>query len=299
MTFERDFSRYEFDRFAHPSLEEFSVASEQSGIHSISYGDGNLDLYIEDRHAETTLVVFHAAVPPRVNSYPVFQGLSITRSLDCNLIFVSDPALELGTNLGWYGGDINRRLQQDLPSVLSAAIASFESHEHLSFFGPSGGGFASLYFSHQFPGSWAIPMNPQTDISKYSETAVNAYLGAAWARNDIMSAPFEHQIIDLYKEQFTNNVLYVQNLGDRTHVPKYLIPFLEATNKDRERTAVFSGEWGLGHKPAPGKVLTKIFQDVISSGGNWDYILKLQDADSTSTPEEISARSLEYIKSFQ
>ena len=34
-------------------------------------------------------------------------------------------------------------------------------------------------------------------------------------------------------------------------------------------------------------------------GGNWDYILKLQDADSTSTPEEISARSLEYIKSFQ
>ena len=79
MTFERDFSRYEFDRFAHPSLEEFSVASEQSGIHSISYGDGNLDLYIEDRHAETTLVVFHAAVPPRVNTYPVFQGLSITR----------------------------------------------------------------------------------------------------------------------------------------------------------------------------------------------------------------------------
>ena len=55
MTFERDFSRYEFDRFAHPSLEEFSVASEQSGIHSISYGDGNLDLYIEDRHAETTI----------------------------------------------------------------------------------------------------------------------------------------------------------------------------------------------------------------------------------------------------
>ena len=299
MTFERDFSRYEFDRFAHPSLEEFSVASEQSGIHSISYGDGNLNLYIEDRHAETTLVVFHAAVPPRVNTYPVFQGLSITRSLDCNLIFVSDPVLELETNLGWYGGDINRRLQQDLPSVLSAAIASFESHEHLSSSRSIWRRIRVPVFLTSIPGILGNPHESTEDISKYSETAVNAYLGAAWARNDIMSAPFEHQVIDLYKEQFTNNVLYVQNLGDRTHVPKYLIPFLEATNEDRERTAVFSGEWGLGHKPAPGKVLTKIFQDVISSGGNWDYILKLQDADSTSTPEEISARSLEYIKSFQ
>ena len=126
MTFERDFSRYEFDRFAHPSLEEFSVASEQSGIHSISYGDGNLDRSLHRRQAcRNDASGFHAAVPPRVNTYPVFQGLSITRSLDCNLIFVSDPVLELETNLGWYGGDINRRLQQDFPSVLSAAIASF------------------------------------------------------------------------------------------------------------------------------------------------------------------------------
>ncbi|NMF31964.1 hypothetical protein HF851_06690 [Corynebacterium ammoniagenes] len=299
MTFERDFSRYQFDRFAHPSIDDFTVATKQSGIHSIGYGDGNLDLYIEQRAAKTTIVVFHAAVPPRVNTYPVFQGLSITRNLDCNLIFVSDPVLELNTNLGWYGGDRQRRLQEDLPQVLNAVLQSFESHQQLVFFGPSGGGFASLYYSLQFPGSWAIPMNPQTDISKYSEKAVHAYLDAAWDGATLESATFEHQVIDLYQETFPNNILYIQNLGDRTHVPKYLVPFLEATNENRSRTAVFTGEWGLGHKPAPGKVLTSIFRDVISSGGDWDSILKLRDADSTSTPEEISARSIEYIKSFQ
>lgn len=299
MTFDRDFSHYNFDRFTHSSINAFKVTSEQSGIHSIKYGQGNLDLYVENRNARTTLVVFHAAVPPRVKTYPVFQGLSITRNIDCNLIFVSDPVLELGTNLGWYSGDALRNLQKDLPVVLHCVLESFDTHEHLVFFGPSGGGYASLFYSLQFPGSWAIPMNPQTDISKYSENAVNAYLNAAWSNISIGKADFEHNLVDLYREHFPNKVLYVQNLGDRTHVPKYLIPFLTSTSENRANTAVFAGEWGLGHKPAPGKILTRIFRDVISSGGDWDYILKLQDADSTSTAGEISARSLSYIKSFQ
>src|SRR5699024_5181109 len=173
------------------------------------------------------------------------------------------------------------------------------SHEHLAFFGPSGGGYASLFYSLQFPGSWAIPMNPQTDISKYSEKAVNAYLDAAWEGTPIEKADFAHNVIELYEQDFPNKVLYVQNLGDRTHVPKYLVPFLNATSENRANTAVFAGEWGLGHKPAPGKFLTKILRDVVSSGGDWDYMLKLQDADSTSSPEEISRCILEYIQFFQ
>ena len=69
-------------------------------------------------------------------------------------------------------------------------------------------------------------MNPQTDISKYSETAVNAYLGKLLGQEMTLCLPhLSTRVIDLYKEQFTNNVLYVQNLGDRYHVPKYLIPF--------------------------------------------------------------------------
>ncbi|MFH0411408.1 hypothetical protein ACG98H_04760 [Corynebacterium sp. L4756] len=299
MTFDRDFSRYDFERFTHSSIEDFKVAAEQSGIHSIKYGKGNLDLYVENKEKKTTLVVFHAAVPPRVKTYPVFQGLSITRTLDCNLIFVSDPVLELDTNLGWYGGDATRKLQDDLPNVLRSTLKAFDAHEHLAFFGPSGGGYASMFYSLQFPGSWAIPMNPQTDISKYSEQAVNAYLDAAWDSMPIEKADFEHNLINLYQKNFPNKILYIQNLGDRTHVPKYLVPFLNATLENRTDTAVFAGEWGLGHKPAPGKVLTKIFRDVVSSGGDWDYILKLQDADSTSSATEISTRSLEYIQSFQ
>lgn len=174
MTLERDFSRYDFRRFDHASIDEFAISNEQSGIHSIKYGNGNLDLLIDYRESKTTFVIFHAAVPPRVDSYPVFQGLSVTRNLDCNLIFVSDPVLELGTNLGWYGGDTQRQLQNDLPRVIQTVLDAFATHEYLAFFGPSGGGFASLYYSHQFPGSWAIPMNPQTDISKYSAKAVGA-----------------------------------------------------------------------------------------------------------------------------
>lgn len=299
MTLERDFSRYDVRRFDHSSIGKFAISKEQSGIHSIKYGDGNLDLYVDFRGSKTTFVIFHAAVPPRVESYPVFQGLSVTRNLDCNLIFVSDPVLELGTNLGWYGGDSKRQLQCDLPKVIQTVLGAFDTHENLVFFGPSGGGYASLFFSHQFPGSWAIPMNPQTDITKYSTKAVDAYMDAAWNGTSIEQAPFEHQILDRYEQSFPNKVLYVQNLGDRTHIPKYLVPFLNATKENRASTAVFAGEWGLGHKPAPGKFLSQVFHNVIDSEGVWEFILSLEAADSTSTANQISAVSTDYIRSIQ
>lgn len=298
MAYERELSRYNFDHFTHASLSSFAQENEQPGIHSIQYGIGNLDLYVENRNAKTTLVLFHAAVPSRINTYPVFQGFKVTQELDCNLIFVSDPVLELNTNLGWYGGDHQRRLQVDLPKVLNEVLTRFDSHEHLVFFGPSGGGFASLYYSRLFPGSWAIPMNPQTDISKYGPRAVNAYVNAAWRGMSIEKAPFDHRIVDLYQQDFPNYIIYVQNLGDRTHVPNHLLPFLEATEENRERVALFAGKWGLGHKPAPGRILSRIFQKVVSSNGDWNSIVNLPGADVTSTVSEVSAHSLEYIKSF-
>lgn len=299
MTFERDFSRYDAQQFEHSSVEDFSISKEQSGIHSICYGNGHLDFYVEYRAAATTFVIFHDAVPPRVETFPVFQGLSVTRNLVCNLIFVSDPVLERGTNLGWFGGDQDRKLQEVLPATLQTILNEFETHERLVFFGPSGGGFASLFYSHHFPGSWAIPMNPQTDISKYSEKAVGAYMKAAWNDVAIQDAPFEHEIISRYQKSFPNKILYVQNLGDRTHIPKYLVPFLDATKEHREHTAVFTGEWGLGHKPAPGKFLAQVFREVINSNGDWNKILGLPEADNSSTSAEISAASTAYIQSLQ
>ncbi|AQS73276.1 hypothetical protein [Corynebacterium ammoniagenes] len=298
MAFERALSRYDINHFTHPSLNALTIEASQPGIHSIKYGSGNLDFYVENKDAKTTLVLFHAAVPPRVNTYPVFQGLTITQNLKCNLIFVSDPVLEMNTNLGWYAGDTLRRLQDDLPKALSKVLTNFRSHEHLVFFGPSGGGFAALYYSRLFPGSWAISMNPQTDISKYSPRAVDSYLNAAWRGLPIEKAPFHHSIIDSYRKDFRNHIIYVQNLGDRTHVPRHLLPFLEATQENRSKTALFAGKWGLGHKPAPGRILSEIFRQVISSNGNWNSITSLQDADVTSTASDISSRSQKYIKSF-
>lgn len=284
----RDLEQYSVLEHTYDSLESFFKSSLKNGSHSIKYGNGYLDLLTEDRGSNTTLVMFHAAVLRTFDTLPMFVGRKVTENLDANMVFVSDPSLELGINLGWYGGDQNRPLQVDLPQVISHVLDSIPSHKHLMLFGPSGGGFASLYFSAQFPKSLAIPMNPQTDISLYNETATQAYSNAAWGGVGIGPAPFCSEISPLYSEGLSHHVAYIQNLGDISHVRKYLAPFLtQVSDSDRRQIGLKLGEWGKGHKPAPGRILVQLFRDAIACNGDWNQLFEKQELDIMITPVQL------------
>ena len=126
--FPRDPQRYKKDLYSYPSIGSFRSTELRNGVHSISYTDGYLDLMVEDRNAETTIVFFHGAIPMKKITMPVFSGSSVAADLNANLIFVSDPGLERGTNLAWYAGDAGRNLQEDLPEVLNHVLAVSYTH---------------------------------------------------------------------------------------------------------------------------------------------------------------------------
>ena len=89
-------------------------------------------------------------------------------------MFVSDPMLERGCGIGWFTGDNDCKFQAKLVAILQKVQKDLDA-SNLIFYGSSAGGFAALYYSHQFPNSLAVVSNPQTNIAEYHEAAVKQY----------------------------------------------------------------------------------------------------------------------------
>lgn len=285
------FSRYPVHE--HGSVATFLASEPKSGISSIAYGDGVLDLLFLDRQAATTIVVFHAAVPLTVSTMPVFNALSVTSRLDANVVCVSDPTIARGVRLGWFAGNEQQPLQRDLPAVLEHYQRASTGGQHVVLFGASGGGFASLYYASQLPGSLALAVNPQTSIARFYAKMVRDYARAAWSSDAIADAA---AVIDLTSERsqgLTSTVAYVQNLGDGHHLGRHLRPWLEAVGVD-ERSWTLFGEWGEGHNPPPSETTKELLAMTIEAEGDWDAALRgygfVQSVTSADVDEQMGAR---------
>lgn len=273
MAFVRDYSRYQEPTILHPSLEEFLASTVPAAVHTIALGQGFLDLRVTDRKAATTIVVFHAAANPQHVSLPLFVGQHMTDELEANVVFISDPALDRGTPIGWFTGDKSRPLQEDLVRAIRHVQESLEAARHLVFFGPSAGGFASLYYSHRFPGSLAIVANPQTNIEKYSPEHVLHYRQDCWSGLSLADTGITYDLVPTYAESFPNWVAYLQNEDDLLHVEEHLAPWRKAVAANADRFRVLMGDWGEGHAPAPLYLLIGILSYAIAVDGDWEKFL--------------------------
>lgn len=246
-------------------LDFYSSFPPLEGVSTIRYGQGELDIKVVNRGSDTTLVLFHAAIYRRkVKHYPLFSGQRITRYLNANLIFVSDPSLALGLDLGWFAGNRTQWLQADLPSILRHVSYSFGWDQKMIFFGASGGGFASLYYSWHFPGSTAITVNPQTNIAEYTSSPVEAYANVAWDVPDIESSPITFDLRSLYSHGFPNRVIFLQNTFDGLHRDRHLAPWLRATPEPDNNMWLLMGRWGRGHTPPDSALLKQVLEASIS-----------------------------------
>ncbi|MGP9747042.1 DUF6270 domain-containing protein [Brachybacterium sp. AOP29-B2-41] len=255
-----------------------------------------LDLYVENLGAPTTLVSFHAALGGSGLKPPIFTGRAISAGSGMNRIFVSDPGLLTADDLGlaWYLGTNSLYLT----ALLTEAIRELQSRmsaKHLVFFGMSGGGFAALNFSHEFPGSLALPVNPQTRILDYAEIHWDAMARACFGTADTAqsrAALESHPRADLravYAAGFANTVIYVQNSAD-AHVSTQLIPWFEAVSW-RQNAMLLFGDWGNGHVPPPAVVLKKLIESIASADGDWVSLARGWHASVQPSREMVKQRT--------
>ena len=89
----RDIHRWGVGKL-YPDDQAFLNEPLSSGLHSIQLGNELLELFIEDRSAETTLVSFQHRVSVRT-PYPTFVGMGAAGRTGANLIAVADPGVAL------------------------------------------------------------------------------------------------------------------------------------------------------------------------------------------------------------
>lgn len=146
--------------------------------------------------------------------------------------------------------------------------------DRIIFFGPSAGGFASLYYSHLFPNSLSIAVNPQTAIPRYYQHLADAYYTAAWPNEDRRLALVD-DVVPLYEGNFTNHVIYLQNSRDDFHLKHHFEPWRDATlNAFGSRWFLLSEDWGNGHTPPPAFFLESILQFATTFEGGWDELIQ-------------------------
>ena len=251
---------YEFD-----SIDAFDgPVSAPTSTYGVAVGGVPIDLRYDDRGCDATVVFFHAAITKVVKRYPVFSGASFSADIPANRLFVSDPSLYVDPRLklGWYAGNKHQpRLQDDLARLISRFV---REPDRLIFFGASGGGFASLYYSAQFPGSIAVPVNPQTDISAYVPASVQRYLSCAWDAETITEIPATTEVRRLYSGSLENSVVYVQNTGDADHMTHHYVPFMNSL-PDGHRVAPMLVDAGEGHVPPSRSLLGEILSGVVDN----------------------------------
>ncbi|MGX9935265.1 hypothetical protein ACVFVO_07765 [Advenella kashmirensis] len=221
---------------------------------------------------------------------PSFSGYNLMEQIDASYVCVNDPTLYLSEslNLGWYLGSKELPVQSIIVRTLQKIINQ-EKPNRVIFVGGSGGGFAAMYYASFFPGSLALPWNPQTDIFNFIPESVSSYLYSAWRFEGTMD---EARLLlkgivdtDLFKRYQTsgaaNYLLYLQNASDYHHIESHLKPFLANLNIHDSTRLIANGGFfgdtrflkildnGRGHIAPPFGYLVTLLKSLTQTPYDW------------------------------
>lgn len=279
----RSLDRWKRDVVEALSLSEFlSTPVTPGALHSIKYGRSVIDMTLDAQPGAPLVVFLNGAITDRTKvTPPVFAGFGVLDRAQVSLLCINDPSVYLSDTLGlaWYAGWDGVELRDDLVSIVRK-VAGDIGASRIAFIGGSGGGFAAMSLSYDFPGSLAIAWNPQTDLFDYAKVHVDAYLEAAWGTTDLDEARtrMAYQAIpslrSLYAHGQTNFVLYLQNESD-WHVRAHLMPMLAKLGAGEPRTGfvrpnlyLHMDDFGEGHAVPPKEFLQALFSDIFSE--SWE-----------------------------
>lgn len=256
-------------------------ASLADGRLAVAHSPYPVDFHFRDSASNTIVVSFHGAALKTV-SLPWHAGRSVMSTVPSKWLAISDPSLLIDEDLklAWFAGSKHQpRLQSFVAEAISEIMRKVGA-EHAIFFGSSGGGFAALEMSRRFPGSLAIPMNPQTSIGKYFEPSVNRYLEKAWSVGSLGDSLLEfccHDLVRAYDLNHQNTIAYVQNTRDAFHIKNHQRPFFDRIS-DSSKLWVRTDSWGdpkkTGHVIPPKDEVSNMLALFAESNGEWDRAMQ-------------------------
>lgn len=237
---------------------------------------------------------------------PSFSGYNLLEQIDASYVCVNDPTLYLSEslNLAWYLGAKEVPAQSIIVRALQKIIDQ-EKPKRIIFVGGSGGGFAAMYYASFFPGSLALPWNPQTDIFNFTPESVSAYLKCAWDFDGtteqarlLLKDTLDTDLFGRFNQPgVLNYLLYLQNSSDYHHIEFHLKPFLANLNIRNPKRLITNGgafgdsgfikilDNGRGHIAPPFGYLVTLLRSLTQTPYDWPELFSNGNIESLISME--------------
>lgn len=261
------------------SVEEFEKKWDHGMVGPLKIGgEQPILLNWENRNKEST-VVFFSPASSKVKQVPYWVGNNLSKTLDANILKVSDPSLvQFGDlNLGWYSGNsVNPEVMRELDLVLGKVLSGYKP----ILFGPSGGGWAALCYGSQIDGATIIAVNPQTDQQNYGYFP--KYLEIAWAQKDVSDLPYSPDVTNRFESSQNCNIVYIQNKGDIHHYREHFLPFAASLPLGINFLAL-TPELGIGHVAPDSASVSALLNAAIKEDGWQELSSKCKEIEIKSS----------------
>lgn len=221
----------------------------EKSLHIYNLGSLTLPILYRPGSSSELLVCFSGAQDRAKVTLPRFEWQRQFANVDCHQLFVSDPTLDLDSDLriGWYLGSA----EIDLPEKLAALIREYAHRvgaEKIVTMGTSGGGFAALQTAALIPDARSVAVNPQTDIGRYrarfSRQAASVVFGTPEPHTSSRSSVAER----LRQAKQPVDLQIILNGGDPHHRDNHVEPLAEAcAHLSWVKLHVDEVDWGAGH----------------------------------------------------
>lgn len=152
-----------------------------------------------------------------------------------NVLVVSDPTFSLDPRLrtGWFFGGPEEDATLYFSMILEIFCKTLQvNYRNLYFWGSSAGGFIAMQFARYFPGSTAVAVNAQTDISRYEDNALFYQREFPGLAAEEVNRQFASRLnLVANSKNFSGNTLFmVQNIQDTHHYREHFLPFFSAVS---------------------------------------------------------------------
>lgn len=222
--------------------------------------------------ARTLFVIFSGDALRSKNNPPVFQRWSWHPFFPGTCLYISDPSLHLHADMGlaWYVGTAGHDAMRHIATLVQE-VASLSGATKIVSYGSSGGGFAALNLARYMPDVIPVAVNPQVDITRYKNRAVELFLATCFGVDSREEALEQHQsrvsLIGNVDWMLGRKIVYAQNTEDVHHFKDHyriLSKRLEASaaksGRDNTMSSILFEKEG-GHKKAESQ---EVFERIIS-----------------------------------
>lgn len=224
----------EFKAFDVDAVNEIPFSQEEPTIYRLKINDtiSLSGLYRIHNNPDKIVILFNGAKTKENMTGPSFTRWSWAYGHNLSFVCFDDPIVSGTqlTNLGWYVGTSSIDIQEYINAIVDHLILSLGIHpSHVFFYGSSGGGFAALMAAIRLRGSVAVVNNPQTNIFKYHKSASQLLVNNFFKEVSITPESevyYRFSVLHAIKKyDYIPSFLYVQNIQDKFHLDRHLIPF--------------------------------------------------------------------------